>query len=260
MNYYPAQAQFLETVGRERAATWADLDLMKTIWNGPTSLADDIPSVGSPHPTYQNMEVSQSRKLSEVAGMTRWEIDYVGLFSGATVGPIAFDDSVSEQELDFQQFYITTVLNPGSPPTIPAFSTYLVGSITSVIRYEGRSDILRYVAKGKPTGPRFQSLASPTILSSFVRPNSRSAATSLGSIPHISYAFSFPDAGGPQAFSSGPAGGVDDIAQYIGPGPWGYSGPNIYCSQFSSRSISPNWYRCQEVWSIRYLPGTQFTI
>src|SRR5258708_18117264 len=66
--------------------------------------------------------------------MTRWEIDYVGLFSGATVGPIAFDDSVSEQELDFQQFYITTVLNPGSPPTIPAFSTYLVGSITSVIR------------------------------------------------------------------------------------------------------------------------------
>src|SRR5260370_35475742 len=126
---------------------------MKTIWNGPTSLADDIPSVGSPHPTYQNMEVSQSRKLSEVAGMTRWEIDYVGLFSGATGGPIAFDDSVSEQELDFQQFYITTVLNPGSPPTIPAFSPSLVGSITSVIGAQGTTEILRYAATARPTGP-----------------------------------------------------------------------------------------------------------
>jgi hypothetical protein len=258
--YHPSRPYYLETVGKERASTWADLDTIKAIWDGPSSLADTAPAVGSPHPIYPNMELASRQKIVTPGGITRWQLEYVGLESGATVGPIKHGDSQSEQELSYQQFYISSVLNPGNPTGgLAAFSTYEVGSLSSVLRYQSANDIIQYVAKGRPNGARFQSQASPTARISFIRPTSRSAPTVLGSMPTINFSSVVPGSGPELSFGSG-IGGTLNIAQFVGSGPWGYDGPNEYLMQFGSVSISPSWYRCIEIWGMRYLAGTLFTV
>ena len=93
----------IEAVGRTRARNWSELDTLTCMWTGPSYLADTAPGMGAAHPTYTNMEVNASRKISDVAGITRIQLDYVGLFDGSTHGPFIFERTDSESELEYQE-------------------------------------------------------------------------------------------------------------------------------------------------------------
>ncbi len=261
MNYFPSRGVYLPTVGRQDASSWAELDQIHSIWEGPSFLSDQAPQVGSSGlPVgYPGFELASRTKTVIPGGILHFDLQYVGLFSGLTIGPVATDDSVSEQELEYQQFFVTPSISLfGAPPNQTASTVYIVGTAGAVIRYESANVIFRYVVRGKPAGPIFESMATPTIISTFTRGSSRGATQEVSERPIINTVSGLVNTG-PQIYAAG-AGSQNSVAQFIGNGPWGLSGPMKYLQQFTSRSISPSWYRCQETWSIRYLPGTTFTI
>src|SRR5258708_26197173 len=97
---YNTVDSLVEQVGRTRARHWSELDTLTCIWTGPSWLSDNAPGIGATHPTYTNMEVNSSRKISDVAGITKIQLDYVGLFDGGTHGPFVYERSDSESEIE----------------------------------------------------------------------------------------------------------------------------------------------------------------
>jgi hypothetical protein len=227
----------IESVGRTRARKWSELDTLTCLWTGPSWLSDNAPGIGATHPTYTNMELNASRKLSDVAGITRIQLDYVGLFDGGGMGPIAHGSSGNEGELEYQEpISVNTfqwiagansVFYQGSP--VDKIYTWKVYTRSYVIRYFSLNNTFRYVRKGSggPIG------GGGSILSSSIRPAGGSQTT---------YA---------QGTLFAPFGGIE---YYLGLGPWNYS-EDTFCSSFTEEPISPSWYRCSETWSARYIAG-----
>src|SRR5260221_5689476 len=142
----------VETVGRTRASNWGELDRLTCLWTGPTALVDSV-GIGAAHGQYGNMEVNAIRKVAEVAGITKLELDYVGLFSGQTRGPLVFDRSDSESEIEYQTphgptevgFNSTTSTDSLGNQTVTISVTWRLWATSTVIRYRSQNGIVRYV-------------------------------------------------------------------------------------------------------------------
>jgi len=241
---YNTVDSLIEAVGRTRTRHWSELDTLTCIWTGPTALADNAPGIGATHPVYTNMEVNQSRKIADVAGITRIELTYVGLFDGGSIGPVAQGSSSNEAELEYQQ---TEAVNTGLFWASPGLFNPTTGQIdygsggqhflymwklftaSFVVRYNSLNSTFRYVAKGA-SGPRF---GGGSIINAHTRPAGQSSPV-----------YAVGDAGGPQR----------GLNYYLGFGPFGFATDN-YCSSFQADPISPSWFRCTETWSARYIPG-----
>jgi hypothetical protein len=229
-------SSLIEAVGRTRASNWGELDKLTCLWTGPTSQVDSI-GMGATHPQYGNMEVNAIRKIADVAGVTKLELDYVGLFNGDTIGPIIQGSSASESELEYQMpaavntgvFYTNAISTPVGTQIVSQLYMWKIFTLSYVIRYLSRNATFRYVVKGLggPIG------GGGTIESTSIRPNGQSQPTyAVGSV-------------------SGPLFG---LSYYLGFGPWGHTVDN-YCSSFDAEPISPSWFRCTETWTARYIAG-----
>jgi hypothetical protein len=229
----------VETVGRTRSETFAELDTLTAIWTGPTTLADTVPKIGSIHPEYPNMELRATHKLADVAGITRIQLDYVGLFNNNSIGTVGKGFTTQMGELQYQQpFSVRTGadilqssnLNQfGQPAPGPSpFNLYGMkyGLQTFIVTYISRSSTYRYCCKNAQT-PRF---SGGTILSTSQRPGGQSS---------ITYGFVGP-------------GGAGPTPDQLYPGvTFGSYFEQTFCSSFNAEPISPSWFRCTEVWSAR---------
>jgi hypothetical protein len=237
---YNTVDSLIEAVGRTRSRRWSDLDTLTCIWTGPTALADTSPGMGATHPVYSNMEINQTRKISDVAGITKIELTYVGLFDGGDIGPIARGTSSNESELEYQSpeevntgifFQSAGNFNPTTGQITGVSTLYMWKLFTrsAVIRYNSLNNTFRYVAKGA-SGPRF---GGGSIINATTRPGGQTTPTyAVGDL-------------------SGPLHGIE---YYLGFGPWGFA-TETFCSSFQADPISPSWFRCSETWSARYIPG-----
>lgn len=238
---YNTVDSLIEAVGRTRARKWSDLDTLTCIWTGPTALSDTVPGMGATHPVYTNMEVNASRKIQDVAGITKIELQYVGLFDGGSMGPVAKGSSSNEADFEYQQMEATDTgiiysqqgaFDPTTNQFGPTQNLYLwkMYTRTSVIRYNSLNATFRYVAKNA-TAPRF---GGGTIINASTRPGGQSS---------------------PVYAVGGQSGPARDLNYYLGFGPFGFAVDN-YCSSFQAEPISPSWFRVSETWSARYIPGS----
>jgi hypothetical protein len=235
----------IEAVGRTRASDWGELDKLTCLWTGPTGQADKI-RMGAIHPTYGTMEVNAIRKIADVAGITKLELDYVGLFDGGTRGPILKEKNSVESEIEYQEpheaqvgFNVTTSTDSDGNVTQTITLTWRLWATSTIIRYLSNNMTLMYVAY-RPDGPIGGADTGVTLIST--RPGGTASSTL------ISQTFT----AGPGSFDS--VSGAPDIATYLGTGPWGFH-TETYCSSFEAQPISPNWYRCRETWTTRYFAG-----
>lgn len=229
--------QMIETVGRTRASNWGELDKLTCIWTGPTGQADSV-VMGATHPQYGTMEVNAIRKIADVAGVTKLELEYVGLFNGGDIGPVLRGSSTSEGEFEEQQpeavntgivFQSAGNFNPttGQITGVKTLYTWKLFTRTSVIRYLSLNATFRYVAKGA-SGPRF---GGGSIINHSIRPGGQTSPIYVAG-----------DIGGP----------FNGITYYLGVGPFGSQQDN-YCSGFQADPISKSWFRCSETWAARYI-------
>ena len=71
--------QFVEQVGRRQQWRYADLDIMVCIWNGPSAGAWGFkPQVGSPHPSFPLMFVTDSQIVNQAALVAEIQATYQG--------------------------------------------------------------------------------------------------------------------------------------------------------------------------------------
>jgi len=229
----------VETVGRTRAHTFAELDTLTSMWTGPTSLADTVPKIGAKHPEYPNMELRATHKVADVALVTRIQLDYVGLFDGGSISVVGTGYTSQESELEWQQegYYATGQIPfgvqygpqyPGgeAAQTVMSYKVFLQNYIT---RYVSRSTVYRYAAKNA-SAPRF---SGGSILSVTTRMGAQSNVTT----------------------ATAPLGHYLDLTQYRPQGVlFGYH-TEVYCSSFNAEPISPSWFRCTETWGARLVPG-----
>jgi hypothetical protein len=229
----------VETVGRTRSSTFAELDTLTAIWTGPTNLADTVPAIGSQHHDYPNMELRAQHKIADVAGITRIQLDYVGLFNGNLIGTVGKGFTTQMGELQYQQpFSVPTGANilqssnlSSTGQAIQGPSPYNLygmkyGLQTFIVTYISRSSTYRYCAKNA-THPRF---SGGTILSTSQRPGGQSS---------ITYGF------------VGPGGASQSAAQLYPGVAFGSYSEETFCSSFNAEPISPSWFRCTEVWGAR---------
>jgi hypothetical protein len=228
--------QMLETVGRTRASTWADLDKLTCIWTGPTGLADKV-KMGATHPQYGKMEVNAIRKIADVAGITKLELEYVGLFDGGDRGPIVQEESANESEVEFKEDggqFVSVVTNKSTDADgnsiVTGFTyTFTFVTLNKVIHYLSFNKIWRYVAY-KPNAP-------------------------IGGGGEIDILSIRPAGATTTSFSETVASGSSstfDFSQQLGP--YGHHTEN-FCSSFQTQAISPNWYRVTEIWTAREFAG-----
>jgi hypothetical protein len=225
-------SSFIESVGRTRVSTRAQLDQMIIKWTGPTALVDtSAPGENSYHGIYTGMQVQTVRKIGEVAGVTTLEVDYRGRFDGIKTpnfGDVIIEVSANEGEIEYQQPFSYFAQATGTPSSPSAL--YKVGTRTFVRRFVGLSTTYRYVMNPKPaikpTGPLFGVGIGPEFVSSTDR------FAGEGSSSYVS---------DPNAVLAALRGvGTLPLA-------------DIYCSAYQAAPSSQDWYQVTETWSSRYI-------
>jgi hypothetical protein len=236
----------IETVGRTRASNWGELDKLTCLWTGPTAKVNSV-GMGATHPQYGNMEVNAIRKIADVAGVTRLELDYVGLFDGGRRGPIVVEQNASESEIEYQEPYsaevgynVVSSTDSQGNVTDTITVTWRLWALSTIIRYLSHNVVFSYVAY-RPNEPIGGS-PGPGVSLISVRPGGTAQSTLVSQTYTV----------GPG--SSGSISGSPDMQQYLGTGPWG-NHIETYCSSFETRAMSPNWYKCRETWTARYFAG-----
>lgn len=226
----------VETVGRSRSSTYADLDTLTAIWTGPTALADTVPKIGSTHPEYPGLECRAQHKIADVANITRIQLDYCGLFSGGTIGIVAKGFTSQVGELQYQEpfdvptgYGVSSYVTTGSQVVQQEIVFMKYGLQTFIGTYISRNWTYRYCAKNA-SKPRF---SGGDILSITTRSGGQSSVT----------------------YGQVPAGQGGAALSQMYPGVlFGYS-TEVFCSSFTAEPMSPSWFRCTEVWSARLVQG-----
>jgi hypothetical protein len=229
---------FIESVGRTRVSTRAELDQLVVKWTGPTTLVDKFaPGPNAVHPVLTGMQVRSVRKVVDVAGITGLEVEYHGRFDAThtpSFGDVIIEVSSSQAELDYQQAFSYLIgPGPGNSPSSPSV-LYKVGINTYVLRYNGLNTTYRYVLNPKPaikpTGPLFGSGIGPEFLpGAFTRFGGQNSVTTTTD-PNTVLANLQAAAGNVFGFSS-----------------------DLYCSNYEAVPTTQDWYQVTETWSSRYI-------
>jgi hypothetical protein len=232
MIFSTVKPRFLETIGRQRATSFAELDTLVCKFTGPTASSDNVPTVGSYHPQYPGMQAQGVRKVGIVAGMTELEITYKGKLEASTqnfVGQTLIDISASQQELTYQTRNQTLAVIIAAPtPSHPNGTfQYKISSRSWALLYMGLTTTIRYVCRPRPLAPKFESLATMAIIDQTTRFTGESAATYVIGDPNIH---------------------DDPLAGVV----FDFKGPELYCSTFNATGITPDWYQVTETWTTRY--------
>jgi hypothetical protein len=244
MIFSTVKPTFLETVGRQRASTFAELDTLICKYTGPTAFSDNVPIVGSYHPQYPGMQAQSVRKVGDVAAMTVLEITYKGKLEAKTsnfVGAPLLDISANEQELTYQTQATTLALvialpTSGTDPQghnffSPGEAQWKLYTRSWVLHYMGQATTMRYVCRPRPTAPLFQSKAVNKIIWSTTRFAGDSSAT-----------YVFGTTTSPNLTGDNPFTGVV----------FNFFGPQLYCSTFNAVSVTPDWYQVTETWVSKF--------
>ena len=158
-----------ETLGRQRAYQWADLDRLEVLYIGPAYSLENFP-VKSPHPEYPLMFVLSAQEQSFEGGLTRLQVTYEGkLFtkgqSTYISEPVTTESSVQGSR-DFIQYVITqqypasylTSNTPSGPVVSGNAAGYSYGTQSIAVRYIGNQCSVRYQSYPHPSGPNYSSL------------------------------------------------------------------------------------------------------
>jgi len=148
---------FVEQVGRRQQWRYADLDVMVCTWNGPAAGASNFkPKVGSPHPQYPLMFVTDSEIVSAAALVAEVQATYQGIIQTSGVKQYYTDPVVSMSPTggsrEFTRIYSQQVMAAqyttnqfGQPVTgysTPALYNYGTQSVT--VRYTGVQCSVKY--------------------------------------------------------------------------------------------------------------------
>ena len=230
-----------ETLGRQRAYQWADLDRLQVAYIGPAYSLENFP-VKTPHSEYPLMFVVNAQEQSFEGGLTRLQVTYEGklLTKGQSTyisEPVTTESSVQGSR-DFVEYVIvqqsaaqyTTLPNPGGVPVTvqnaPALYNY--GTQSIAVRYIGNQCSIRYQSYPRPTQLNYASLG-------LSRVNWGVISTTRGAISVIGANLSYDMCS--QAIGKLEAGGASGV-------------PPLYARnigfEIEQRGL---WYNCTEIYA-----------
>lgn len=226
--------QFIEQPGRDIVKNTAALDRMTVPFVGPYYLEPPF-AKGSPDTIYPLMFCTGYTEKDN-GGLRELTVNYIGRTDaqgGKFVSEFLLSNSASEKELSFVQFSSGMVggfTPPSSTPNTSITNWYKTCTINYVLRYISTTVTYKYCCYPSPyvmpTGQLVQGQATnPTVTSQYVR------FTGSGS----------------SMLTPGPP---TDLSSY--PGPFGYVGPIIRESNFSSQELIGGWYECSVTYDARY--------
>jgi hypothetical protein len=236
---------FIETVGRRKIDRYNAFDQMTCVFIGPASLVDQYtPAVGSIHPQYSQMFVSQTQQTEKEGAIAEIQVTYAGFINGVAPNPTVssrrVDNSGSYQVADsvivnpgvpkmilanYGEFGIGVVQPIGFSPTPNWVTTGYTGRVTKIgtytvsVRYLSSQGVVTYHVAGKrppfpSQGPLASQYASFQIIST--DRSTLSGSNSIDGVPLITVTTKWD---------------------------WTYS-----CTNFSVTPITPNTFECQETW------------
>lgn len=156
-----------ETLGRQRAYQWADLDRLQVIYIGPAGTLENYP-VNSPHPDYPLMFVLNAQERSFEGGLTEVNVTYEGKFltggqKSYITSPVITESAVQGSR-DFVQPWYTPIGLPGyqitgqGPSGVQLVQAYNFGTNQLTVRYVGSQASIRYQSYPRPTQLHYPSL------------------------------------------------------------------------------------------------------
>jgi hypothetical protein len=156
-----------ETLGRQRAYQWADLDRLQVVYIGPAHSLENF-QVNSPHPDYPLMFVISSQERSIEGGLTELNVTYEGKFltggQKSYISKPVISESPVQGSRDFIQPWYTPIGLPGyaitgqGPSGVTIEQLYNFGTKQLTVRYVGSQCSIRYQAYPRPTTLHYSSL------------------------------------------------------------------------------------------------------
>lgn len=228
---------FIEQPGRNIVKTVGALDRMTVQFIGPFNKLVPF-SEGSPDTVYPLMFCTGFTERDN-GGLKEVTVNYAGR-TDATKTPFVSEfllsQSASEKELSYSELNsgMIAYFNPGTPgqgPSAGSTGWYKTCTVNYVLRYISRTVTYKYCCYPAPyVMPTGQivggQVTNPDITSQYVR-----------------YAGS-----GSSTLTFGPP--VNVSSQY--PGPFGYVGPIIRETSFTSQELIGGWYECSVTYDARY--------
>jgi hypothetical protein len=228
---------FIEQPGRDIIRTVGSLDRMTVPFLGPYNVKPPF-AKGSPDTVYPLMFCTGFTERDNGA-LTELTVNYVGRTDakgGTFISEFLLSNAASEKELSYSYLnsgIIGAFTPPQSGANISITNWYKTCIVNYVLRYISTTVTYKYCSYPTPyvmpVGQLLQGQpTNPTVTSQYVR-----------------FAGS-----GSAMMTPGPP---TDLSSY--PGPFGYVGPIIRETSFSSQELIGGWYDCSVTYDARYEVG-----